>query len=158
MQPNWNDYKADFEWDGSLRDIYVLDTSLSHWQALLDLLHSGTYKFSTYAYGEEAPAPLPPSATNLFNRGIGHLLCINLGPLVLNCHFFTEQEIEFDLDPREVKSQAEAEHLFAFMIHLGNLMNKEVVLTPENGQDSPIFRFLPSVGELQYIPCNLGPT
>jgi hypothetical protein len=38
---DWNKYKKEFEWDGSWRDLYILNTDISHWQPLIDLLRGG---------------------------------------------------------------------------------------------------------------------
>ena len=39
MTRNWNDIKWIFEPDGSLRDIYVQDVTLSDWEELIDFLN-----------------------------------------------------------------------------------------------------------------------
>ena len=148
----WEDYKIEFEFDGSWRDIYVLNTTISDWQLLFEFLRSDVYEFS-YTIDEEKTV-LPILAKQIFDarQEFNPLLQVNLGSVVLNCHFFTDEEIEFDIDPREVQSERQAEAIFTFMRQIGQTLNKEVVFTPENLQDAPIFKFLPSVGEVQYIP------
>ncbi len=150
----WQDYKDEFEVDGSLRDIYVLDTNVLHWQHLLAFFRSGVYKYSCTINCEQAALPL--SAGEMFDAAyeLRPLLSVNVGAAILNCHFFTKEEIEFDLDPSEIQSESQAEEVFAFMRQIGQILYKEVVLTPENAQDAPIFKFLPSVGQIQYIPCD----
>jgi hypothetical protein len=148
----WEDYKAEFEFDGSWRDIYVLNTTISHWQLLVDFLRSDIYEYSCTIGGEKAV--LPTIAKEIFDADYEFkpLLGVNVGSVILNCHFFTDEEIEFDLDPREIQNERQAEQIFAFMRQIGQILNKEVVLTPENLQDAPIFKFLPSDGKVQYIP------
>jgi len=148
----WEDYKVEFEFDGSWLDIYVLSTTVSDWQLLFDFLRSDVYEFS-YTIDEEKTV-LPILAKQIFDerQDFSPLLQVNLGSVVLNCHFFTDEEIEFDIDPREIQSERQAEAIFTFMRQIGQTLNKEVILTPENMQDAPIFKFLPSVGEVQYIP------
>ena len=148
----WEDYKIEFKFDGSWRDIYVLETKIFYWQLLIDFLRSGVYEYSCTIGGEKAE--LPFFAKEIFDADFEFkpLLHLTVGSAILNCHFFTDEEIEFDLDPREIQSEHQAEQIFAFMRQTGELLEKEVVLTPENVQNVPIFKFLPSVDEVQYIP------
>ena len=149
----WEDYKAEFEFDGSWRDIYILKTSVSDWQLLLDFLHSDVYEYSCTIGGEDAT--LPQRASEIFDADheFKPLLSVKIGTVIVNCHFFTEEEIEFDLDPREIKSEIQADQVFGFMRQVGHAVSKEVVLTPENMQEMAIFKFHPGANELQYIQC-----
>jgi hypothetical protein len=149
----WQDYKDEFEFDGSWRDIYVFTTDVSDWQRLIDFLRSGVYEYSCTLGGEEAT--LPSYAREMFEAGYEFrpLLSVNVGSVVLNCHFFTEEEIEFDLDPREIKGELQAEQVFAFMRRIGRILDKEVILTPENAQNVAIFKFFPGARQIQYVSC-----
>ncbi|CAN5518693.1 hypothetical protein BH18ACI3_BH18ACI3_03320 [soil metagenome] len=148
----WEDYRVEFEFDGSWRDIYVLNTTISHWQLLIDFLRSDIYEYSCTIDGEKAE--LPSFAKEIFGADFEFkpLLHLTVGSAILNCHFFTDEEIEFDLDPREIQSERQAEQIFVFMRQIGELLDKEVILTPENLQDVPIFKFLSSNEQVQYIP------
>jgi hypothetical protein len=64
--------------------------------------------------------------------------------------FFTVDEIEFDIDPREVKDERDLEELFDFLRRLCRISNKQTVLTPENAPDLWIFRFNPGINEPEY--------
>jgi hypothetical protein len=68
----------------------------------------------------------------------------------VNCHFFSESEIEFDIDPREVISQAELDILLIFLQQVGNAVHHPVVLTPENGPKHPIISYEPKLGQFRY--------
>ena len=148
---NWEDYKAEFEFDGSWRDIYILETSDSEWQILIDFIRTNAYEYSCFVGGEEAALPIRVNGVFEPDYEFRPLLLIKAGSVILNCHFFTEEEIEFDLDPREITSEFQAEQVFTFMRQLGDLLKKEVILTPENYQSYVIFKFSPSVGKIQYI-------
>ncbi len=152
MQMKWEDYRVDFEFDGSWRDIYVLNTTISDWQILVDFLRSDIYEYSCTISGKNSE--LPSSAKDIVNAEFEFkpLLHLTVGSVILNCHFFTDEEIEFDLDPREIQSEREAEQIFAFMRQVGEILDKEVILTPENVSHIPIFKFLPSIGQVQYNP------
>lgn len=151
----WEDYAVEFRGDGSLRDIYVLESSLADWQILLDFLHSSDYKLR-YLWG--APENLPKNAVEVFGRESEDkgLLCVESGELSLNCHFFYNDEIEFDLLPNEVTDEERAEAIFDFMRQLGRTLNKDVILTPENERSMPIFKFSPATQELEYFPVMLN--
>jgi hypothetical protein len=64
--------------------------------------------------------------------------------------FFTVEEIEFDIDPREVKGQQELNALFGFMRCLAQATDKEVVLTAENMREIVIFRASPGNAAIEY--------
>ena len=147
---NWEQYQTEFECDdGSLRDIYIFETSLDDWQKLLDFIREGLYTFE-YKVDGNAVA-LPERASTIFEcENYGRLLSVNVGNLLLNCHFFTADEIEFDLDPREVKGERELEDLFDFLRRLCRISSKQTVLTPENGPEFWIFRFNPGINDPEY--------
>jgi hypothetical protein len=152
MQEKWEDYGDEFDFDGSWRDIYVLGTSVPDWQAMVEFLSSGVYEYSFSLDGETAN--LPACINDLFDiewASSGRLE-VRVGSVWLNCHFFTESEIEFDLDPRDVKSSDEAEQVFDFMVQLGHLLSKEVILTPENCPQIPLFKFAVDAERVVYIP------
>ena len=53
-RPNWAEIKDDFAWDGSLRDIYILDTDANDWDVLLAAIRSSNYERSYRLDGELA--------------------------------------------------------------------------------------------------------
>ena len=135
---------APFGVDGSLRDIYVLDTTVADWQRLLDVLNAGPRRLE-YGNGD-GPAPPPTDAAAVFGeagRNTMHLLSVDLGGVRANCHFFWTGEIEFDLDPREVRTPDDAAAVFAFMRALGRGLRKPVRLTPENAEELVLAEYLP---------------
>lgn len=54
------------------------------------------------------------------------LMSINTNGAFINCHFFSEDEIEFDIDPKEVKSKSEANAVFEFMKNLSKILDKDI--------------------------------
>jgi hypothetical protein len=98
---NWDRIAADFEPDGSLRDIYIHSTSLEDWQHVLDALR-GWMPPPTFTLDGE-PAELPEQVEQIFRHSPHQnpLLSLVAGGATLNCHFFGAEEIEFDLDPAE---------------------------------------------------------
>jgi hypothetical protein len=61
----------------------------------------------------------------------------------LNCHFFVEAEIEFDLDPREVRGQEQLTALLVFMAQIAAATNKSCMMTPESMHEVAILRSAP---------------
>ena len=148
----WRQIAPDFTYDGTLRDIYVLATTLSDWQLVLDMPR----RFEsppTYSLDGVITA-LPDRAEDVFasRASVTPLLSFSVGQIVLNCHFFGKDEIEFDLDPSDVSDADRFETLVGFLRRLGELTDKTVLLTPENHQQSPILRYLPDTREVTWIP------
>jgi hypothetical protein len=148
---DWPRILADFEPDGSLRDIYVLGTTRAHWQRLLDGLRRWTPAPTLMLGGE--PAAIPERIEEIFaaSREVGALLSLDIGTGPLNCHFFVEDEIEFDLDPRDVAGPAAVQALIRFMAFVGEATDKAVVLTTENSREAAILRYCPDRKEVEWI-------
>ena len=149
MAITWEDCREAFKEDGSLRDIYVKGASVADWERLFRFLVDGEFNLS---YTRDAkPANLPSHAAQILqDRSSSHNLMISIGNLTPNCHFFTEEEIELDIDPHEVHSQLELDLILSFMRNLGTLLSKEVILTEENSGDFVWFRYVPEGGEMHY--------
>ena len=152
----WEQLKDAFEFDGSWHDIYVLNTDLATWERVLawirDLEARGVARL------EREPERLPDTVAEIMLRravtGVG-MLRVYVDGLQINCHFFGEEEIEFDIDPREVKGPTEARVVLDFMRGLARVAESPVHLTEENAPDqrwltydppSDRWRFLPGTG------------
>ena len=152
MNMKWEGYKAEFTPDGSLRDIYIKDVDIDDWQSFIDFLRSTEATLDFYIEGEEAK--LPDCIKNiLLDREHPYLLSIRLDGVTVNCHFFTPVEIELDLDPQEIDSETKAKVIFRLMSTVGRVLNKQVILTPENAEEQPIFKYEPGAG-IEYLVLN----
>jgi hypothetical protein len=145
---SWDACKADFEADGSLRDIYVLGTTLEDWRAVLSLVTAPPY--AATMDGEDA-SDISANARALLAHPAPHLLSIRVGRVDLCCHFFSENEVEFDFVPNGL-TEDDLSGLLTFMTSLGRLTGKLVVMTPENVPTHPIFRFDPQRETIEYLP------
>jgi len=67
--------------------------------------------------------------------------------LALHCYFYKWEEIECDLDPRNISNEQQISRLFDFIHTIGQQLNKPIVLTPENASWAPLFRFDPTTGK-----------
>jgi hypothetical protein len=133
--------------DGSLRDIYVLGTSEHDWQALLTYLRVSPYPWE-YSLDDEV-RPLPEHAADILALREQHspLLQIDQPRLGLNCHFFSPEEIEFDLDPKDFRTKQDVSYLLDFLRTIGRVLNKSIILTGENDARGPLFRYDPATNE-----------
>jgi hypothetical protein len=148
----WETVRDEFAFDGSWRDIYILGTTIADWQGILDAIRSASYRL-TYFHADR-PTELPMNATDAFPLPgqCDRHLSVWFADVLANCHFFTVEEIEFDIDPREVKGQHELNAMFGFMRCLAQATEKEVVLTPENAPEIVIFRVSPGKPAIEYQP------
>lgn len=147
---DWERVKRDFEWDGAWRDIYVLETSKDDWQRVLDVLRQWT-PIPVFKQNGTI-APFPEQAADALADPDGGLLSIDVAGMLFNCHFFGADEIEFDLDPREVTGPERAEAVGRFMGVLGDATGKPVILTYENGRTAVICRWSPTSRTLEWMP------
>ena len=140
---DWSEIRPAFEFDGTLRDIYVRATTAEDWQAVWEFLRSAGIVLRYEVGG--ADAALPDDVKQLLDiEGAPHLLSIELGGMLINCHFYGASEIEFDLDPREVTGAETAEQLFRFMHGLSRATGKDTLLADENHPSNEYLRISPS--------------
>ena len=139
--PTWTECSADFAPDGSLRDIYVENTTLSDWDRLLQWVRSSPLAFSFLHEGR--PMPLPAAAGDVFalSGTAASILTIHLGALSLNCHFFSDDEIELDLDPRELTDERAFSALLGFVRGLGDALARDAIVTHENFKWAVLLRY-----------------
>jgi len=139
MSYNWENINWIFKPDGSLRDIYVQDTSLNDWGNLIDLLNSEynlNYfsenkidKDKVYKYLEDETGEVEFSTVS-----------IELEKLKINCHFFMIEQIEFDVEPSEIKTQSDFEKILSFMTKVSSALKKQITLTGENDATFPLIK------------------
>lgn len=138
-----------WERDGSLRDAYVFGTSEADWISLLEIAreHQAVYFF------EGTERPLPQPSTIFSNREEPHLLRINLGGIHVHCHFFVSEEIELDIDPRQIVDESHHEMVLALLEELARKTRKPLILAPENTPESPFLSFDPQTGRWTVRPA-----
>lgn len=148
----WDIFKAEFYRDGSLRDIYVLDTQLRDWNAAAKFI---AQRYRLEFTGGWKEATFPTDIGQLFPTSPDSqltALSFDVEGVRVNCHFFTTDEIEFDVDPAEVNEPSRLDALFAFMKELATAVGKDVILTPENMREIAIFRCRPEGDQVEHIP------
>ena len=146
---DWKMCKQDFEWDGSWRDIYVFHTTLEDWRLLFALLRSD-YQLEISTDGTVQSLPTANDDLLALPQEFLPHWRFRVGGLRVVCHFFSSDQMEFDVDPREITSQTGLDTLLGFVQRLGDFISKPVVLTPENGPEIPIITYDPKTRAFQY--------
>lgn len=128
--------------DGSLRDIYIYDTTLEDWDKFLKIIRE-RYPFKT---GDK---PLPDTILNIISDECRDCLSIYIADgVIANCHFYVAENftspIELDLDPRELLEVEAMRFCLEFMISLGDGLNKDVHITAENMPEATLLIYSPS--------------
>lgn len=142
MTQNWDNIKWIFEPDGwLLRDIYIQDVTLSDWEQLIDFLNC-TYNLK---FGEEDSKQIDKDyVVNYITDNTGEIetkkLTIDLNGIKINCYFFLQDEIEFDINPTEIKLFRDFERLEEFMTSISKVLRRQVTLTGENDPKFPLIK------------------
>lgn len=129
--------------DGSLRDIYILGTTKQDWQKLLAFLRASSYLVEFIVAGKARTLPENIEEVFALVKKHGGMMRVDERSLALHCYFYTDSEIEFDLDPRAITTEEQLSRLLNFIRAIGNLLNKPVILAPENVSRVALFRFDP---------------
>ncbi len=84
LHSNWSSFKKAFEWDGSLRDVYIRETTDADWQKFLDFLREKHYPISL-SLGNEVLL-LPDNVNSIFDLQLHPLLSIAVDGLTVSSH------------------------------------------------------------------------
>ena len=92
---NYSDYESGLMSDGMLRDLWVFDSTMSDWQAVLDAL-TQVYSYDYWEDGEIVSSL--PSAKEIHSRREikGTTISFEVGRMRANSFFICEDEIDFD--------------------------------------------------------------
>ena len=141
MKKNWEDIKWIFEPDGALRDIYVQDVGQSDYRKLINLLNS-QYKLK---FGGEYSNQIDfDYIQKMWNDETGKIetksLTINLEGITVKSHFFIPEQIEFDIQPRQIIQLSDFDKVLNFMENISKVVGKQVTLTNENRIEFPLIK------------------
>jgi hypothetical protein len=150
----WSQVAHEFELDGTLRDIYVLETGIAEWHLVMEHLRTTATYFRFTLDFETVPMPARVEEVFELRPKASPMLAVDLGGLLLTSHFFTPNEIEFSFDPEEVTSQDVLDVLLSFVRRLGQLTGCTVLVTFENLLEKPIFRLPSGSSEVAYISAD----
>lgn len=124
-----------YHWDGSWRDIYVRETDHSDWHKWVNFVNSN-HKIDWYnGISQSDENKIDFNVILDFwngNQDLCSTAKIFIDNIQVNAHFFDTTEIENDIDPREFQSMEDHNKLIHYMSQLSIILNKPVILTPEN--------------------------
>ena len=129
--------------DGSWRDVYILGTESEDSERFLEFLRP-ILEADSFTV-DCVPSELPASYAQVLRQREENspVLSIPVGRSYLNCHFFTDSEIELDLIPAKYDNESDWNELDAFLRSLADAMRMEVVVTPENCSSEVLIRYTP---------------
>ncbi|WP_273128258.1 hypothetical protein [Bacillus weihaiensis] len=124
--------------DGSLRDIFVEQTTQDDWTTLWEFIKSLSKR--TLSIDGEETDDIPDDVANIFKarKDISINISIDFNGVAFVCHFFCIEEIEFDVSPRQINNLMEAKVVFQFMESLSTLLRKAVSISIENDHDTSL--------------------
>ncbi|WP_017580182.1 hypothetical protein [Nocardiopsis valliformis] len=140
----WDDVKDLFDPHtmGSLPDLRIPDTTVNDWQTLLHLVVERGWR---HRYSEgDAVAPLPQAQTVLSRPADAECPRLRVWPsdgvLAIFC-FYAPDEIDFDVDLRELQGQERLDVLCGFLAEIGRRLGKPVLMDPEGDYGHPVLGF-----------------
>lgn len=147
---DWTKVSDHFAPEGSLRDLYVFETSESDWESLLSALREWPYELTFLVDCEPARLPDTANAVFLQTESASVVLRVQVGKITVCTHFFCAEIVELDIAPGEVDGPTQLAELSHFMRRLGDLLNRAVWLTHENTPEECIAQYSPGSGEFNY--------
>lgn len=152
MSINEQFLKNIFEDDGSYGDIYIHEVNLEDWEKLLELINQSGWMIKFLKDGEEVnPEYYGVKEIFQMRKDVVFLFSISFKEVIINFHFFNENEIEFDIFPREINTLEQINAVFDFMKILSKFFNKNIFLTPENSPEYPYLSINPH-GQITVYP------
>jgi hypothetical protein len=144
----WDEVKNFFDPDlmGALPDVSVPKASVDDWQALFDLVRSSGW---TWQYSEgDLVGPLPSAAAVLSRPADAETANLRVWPFPNVLAIFrpmSAEEIDFDVDLRELQGQGGVDILSEFLCAIGRRLCKPVVMTGEGDYDNPMLGYEPKL-------------
>lgn len=141
----WDDVRGFFDPDlmGALPDVLVPGASVDDWQAVLDLVDVSGWKCQ-YSEGDSV-LPVPRAEAVLSRQADAECpqLRVWLAPEVLVIfRFYSADEIDFDVDLRELQGQERLDLFCGFLTGIGRRLGKPVLMDAEGGDGShPVLGF-----------------
>ena len=145
----WDEVKNFFDPDlmGTLPDVFVPGASVEDWQTLFELAQKRNWQWQ-YTEGL-TELPLPPAASVLARSPDSDIAELRIWPvpgMLAIFRIMSADDIEFDVDLRELQGQAGVDVLCDFLAEIGRELGKPVAMTPEGGSPThPVLGFDPTL-------------
>lgn len=140
----WDDVKWFFDPDlmGALPDVRVPNASMEDWQTVLDLVAEKGWKCQ-YSEGETV-LPVPRAETVLSHPADAECPELRVWPtadVLAIFRFHADDEVDFDVDLRELQGQDRLDVLCDFLREIGRRLGKPVLMDPEADHGYPVLGF-----------------
>ena len=123
--------------DGSLRDIYLVQSEAKDWDIIFNFLEGQSILYSIFKDGEVLKGKVSSAEIIEQLNKFSFYLKIQLNIISLSGYFNTADFIEFDLSPMEIQTDNALDELISFMQLIAVATNKEARLTPEMEMGTP---------------------
>lgn len=140
----WDDVRCVFDLDvmGALPDVRVPHASMEDWQAVLDLVMDKGWRCQYSEGGVVLPAP---RAEAVLSRP-ADVECPELrvrptADVLVIFRFHDEDEVDFDVDLRELQGQDRLDVLCGFLKDIGRRLGKPVLMDPEGDYGHPVLGY-----------------
>ncbi|MFF3787103.1 hypothetical protein [Streptomyces sp. NPDC001933] len=135
----WDDVVSLFDPDlmGSLPDVIVPDASVEDWQSVLDLVSVSGWTFQ-YSEGEMV-LPVPRAEAVLSRPADAECPELRVWPaagVLAIFRFWAVEEIDFDVDLRELQGQERLDVFCGFLRVVGRRLGKPVLMDAEGADHS----------------------
>lgn len=133
---HWDQVRDLFNPDlmGALPDVFVPNATVQDWQAILDMVTTSGWQWQLEIGGTNRP--LPTAADVFAHTPVAETAKLKVWPVqgvLAIFRFWSETEISFDIDLRELQGQQGVDTLCAFLRAIGSTLGKPVLMTPEGG-------------------------
>ncbi|WP_437023829.1 hypothetical protein [Streptomyces sp. enrichment culture] len=140
----WVDVSSFFDPDsmGSLPDVRVPDASVEDWPAVLDLVAERGWKCQ-YSEGEMV-LPVPRAEAVLSRPADAECPDLRVWPsgdVLAIFRFHAADEVDFDVDLRELQGQDRLDVFCGFLREVGRWLGKPVLMDPEGDYGHPVLGF-----------------
>jgi len=140
----WDEVREWFdpETNGVLPDVHVPETTVADWQAVVDLVRSKGWAYEYAVDGRVVRMPhLVEDMLRLRDEATVTLKVWPSPEVLAIFRPYTAEQIDFDVDLRELQGQQRLDVLCQFMKALGRRLGKPVVMTAEGGESVPLIAY-----------------
>lgn len=140
----WDDVSSFFDPDlmGAVPDVRVPNASVGDWQMLLDLVAEKGWKHQ-HSEGDLV-LPVPRAEAVLSRPADAEFPGLRVWPtadVLAVFRFHTADEVDFDVDLRELQGQDRLDAFCGFLKEIGRRLGKPVLMDPEGGSGHPVLSF-----------------
>jgi hypothetical protein len=143
MPLEFKEIADDLRSDGGLRDFYIRAANRADWNTVLRRMRSNREAAYFTVDGESRELPQQFEVIERLRQEASLCWSILVAGAYVNCHFFWDEEIEFDFRPEDFCTPERWSALCAFFQEIVDVVGKSGIITYENGKNDVIDRFEP---------------